>query len=391
MEGKIRMTMRGQRRAKIMEMVEQKKVSLKEAAKILKLSYRQALRIRDKYSHNGDAAMNHGLIGQTGNNRKPDEFRERVIGIYKERFWDFGPTFASEKFGEMYEIQINPETLRRWLKEAGVWKRKRKRAAHRRKRERKHCFGEMIQIDGSIHKWYEDEREVCLMEFIDDATGKTLCLFDKGETTDVALRVLYEWITKYGIPCSIYADQKSVFYTDREPTIAEQLAGKKALTRFGKACDKLGIQIDYAYSAQAKGRVERVHGIQQDRLVKEMRLRGIKDNQSANCFLKETYWEKHNDRFQKEPVDSNDLHVRLRPDQNLNDYICIQDQRTVDNNFVIRYDNRFFQLRKECAEWVHPGSKVEVRKWLDRSIHIYAQDRELKFYEIDKNGKRVAA
>jgi transposase len=391
MEDMIRMTKTGQKRLKILELVIAGSITLAEAGEKMGISYRQAIRIMKKYRIKGDEALNHGLIGRKSNNRKNEGLRNFVIEKYKTRYPDFGPTLASEKLYEEFGIEVNHETLRLWLIEEGSWLKRRERAKHRRKRPRKECFGEMIQIDGSFHHWFEDDRQDCLMEFVDDATCRTLALFDTGETTYISLKVLYLWIEKYGIPESLYSDKKSVFYTERKTTLAEQLEGIEPMTEFGRVCSKLGIKIIYANSAQAKGRVERKHGVQQDRLVKELRLKGIKDIEMANKLLLETYLNKHNAKFSKPAAKDEDMHVKLLPNQDLRKLICFEILRKVDNSFVVRNDNHYYQLARESAKYVSPKNKVQFQIWLDGSIHIFHKDRELKFYEIDSKGNRVAA
>ena len=369
------MTKTGQKRLKILELVIAGSISLAGAGEKMGISYRQAIRIMKKYKTKGDESLNHGLIGKRSNNKKDGNLRLTVIEKYKVRYPDFGPTLASEKLYEEFGIEVNHETLRLWLIEEGIWLMKRERAKHRRKRSRKECFGEMIQIDGSFHPWFEDNRKDCLMEFVDDATGKTLALFDTGETTYISLKVLYLWIEKYGVPESIYSDKKTVFYTEREPTLAEQLQGIEPMTEFGRVCNKLGIKMIYANSAQAKGRVERKHGVQQDRLVKELRLKGIKDIEKANKFLLEEYLNKHNNKFSKPASKDEDMHVKLLPNQDLRKFICFEIVRVVDNSFVVRSNNHYYQLEKKCAKYVSPKNKVYIQNWLDGSIHIFYKDR----------------
>jgi transposase len=376
------MTPMAQKRAKMMEMLKLKKFSFQEAGKLLKITVRQVKRIYKEYLEKGDISLNHGLIGGEGNHRVKEGVKETALKLYRERYPDFGPTFASEKMEEEFGLKVNHETLRLWLKKEGEWTKHRKRTAHRSRRTRRSCFGAMLQMDGSIHDWFENGTEVCLMDAVDDGTGKGYGLFDTGETTDVALRVLYDWINKYGIPQSVYSDRKSLFYTERVPNIQEQLDGVEPLTEFGKVCKEMGIEMIFAYSPQAKGRVERRNGVLQDRLIKEIRLRGIKDIAAANRFLKEEYWDKFNDKFEKTPASEEDAHVALLPSQNIDELISYTDFRTLTNDYVVRYENRFFQIVKGNKVYVFPRYRIKIKEWLDKSIHLYYNRQELIFREI---------
>ena len=348
MERMIVMTPKAQKRAKVMEMVRLKKISFGQASGLLKITARQVKRIYKEYLENGDISLNHGLIGGKGNHRVDDGVKETALMLYRNRYPDFGPTFA----------------------------------AHRSRRARKSCFGMMLQIDGSIHDWFENGTSVCLMDAVDDATGKAYGLFDTGETTDVALRVLYDWIKKYGIPQSVYSDRKSLFYTERVPNIQEQLDGVEPLTEFGKVCKELGIEMIFAYSPQAKGRVERRNGVLQDRLIKEMRLKGIKDIETANRFLREEYWDKFDEKFEKTPASEEDAHVALLPSQNIDELVSYTNLRILTNDYVVRCENRFFQIIKGNKVNVFPKCRIVIKEWLDKTIHLYYNGQELRYREI---------
>jgi len=373
----IIMTLEAQRRAKVMELIRLKKIKQGDAAGILGISRRQVIRIYKKYLEDGDEGLNHGLIGKEGNRRIDKATKEKALEIYKTRYWDFGPTFASEKLEEEFQIKVNPNTLRLWLIQAGLWTNKRAKAKHRKRRERKKCFGEMLQMDGSIHDWFEIGTKDCLLDVIDDATGIPYGLFAEGETTDIAFEVLMDWILMYGIPASIYLDCRSNYFTKRKPTVDEQLSDIVPKTAFGKVCEALGIELIYATSPQAKGRVERAHNVYQDRLVKEMRLRGIKDSEAGNKYLKEIFWDKHIKKFAKEPASPNDMHVPLIQGQDLRNIICYSYDRKIGHDYVVRYNNRYFQIENKQDIYVRPRDKVVVKRWLDGSIHIFKQNTEL--------------
>jgi transposase len=389
MAGKLPMGQKELLRAKIMEMVKQKQKTLKEASIILKVSYRQVKRIYRAYKKNGDKGLIHGNTNKISNNKFNADFKEEVLKRYQERYYDFGPTFASEKLSEDGYV-LDHETLRRWLSAKGLWKQKRIRNIHRLRRERKECFGELIQFDGSHHDWFEGRApKCCLMNMVDDATGLTFSFFSEQETTESAMILLWEWIKRYGIPQALYCDRKNAFVIDREPTIEEQIANIFPKSPFEKSCDKLGVEVKTAYSPEAKGRVERNHAVYQDRLVKELRLRNISSISEANEYLKNEYLGKINDKFKKEPKIGEDAHVPLLNEKiDLKDIFCFEETRVVTNDYVIQYENECYQITKENKNIPRAKSKVIVRKLLDKSIHVIWNDKKLLVEKIDFNKER---
>lgn len=359
-------------------------MSLKKAAQALSISYRQVRRIYKRFIDEGAAGLVHKGRGKPSGRGFRPETKQLVIELYKNKYDGFGPTLAAEKLLEDDAIVLDHETLRRWLIRDGLWQRRRKRSIHRKRRIPRPRFGELIQMDGSHHRWFEDRgEEYCLMNMVDDATKTTLSLMDKEETTELSMRLLWAWIDKYGIPEALYVDGKNVFKTNREPTLAEQLRGEAPLTHFGRSCQKLGIQIITANSPQAKGRVERNHGVYQDRLVKELRLKGISTLGKANELLRGGFVDNLNTKFAKAPADTSDRHRPVGKKTDLLSVFCFEHQRTISNDFTIRIDNRVFQITKQSA--LPPvKTKITVQKRLDGGIHLIYQDRELEFVEITK-------
>src|SRR5437867_2492175 len=226
---------------------------LKEAAELLGLSYRQAKRVWARYRGGGAKALQHGNCGRISNRAHPEEFRQAVLVQVRRRYADFGPTLAAEHLEEEDGLQVAAETLRRWMKAAGLWRRQRARKPYRQRRMRKPHFGELVQLDASFHPWLEDRAaNGCLMHMVDDATGTVLCQFSAGETTWAAAHLLRAWIERYGVPRALYTDWKNVYV--RLPNVQERLRGEAAVTQFGQMCAKLGIRIIAASSPQAKGR-----------------------------------------------------------------------------------------------------------------------------------------
>jgi transposase len=377
------------RRVEMMRMVDEGTKTLSNAASVLDLSYRQVKRIYRRYREEGAGGLIHRNVGNRSHRRIDDDTRRRALACYRESYRDFGPTFAAEKLLEREKIRVDHETLRRWLVSEGLWEVKRNRHQYRQRRERRHRFGELVQFDGSHHEWFEDRApKSCLMNMVDDATGKTLSFLDEQETTAGAMQLLWGWIGRYGIPQAAYCDRKNAFVLDREPTIAEQLAGITPRSPFELACEKLGIEVIVARSPQAKGRVERNHGVYQDRFVKELRLAGISSIEAANEFLEHTYLPQINSKFSKPPIAPEDAHVALLKNQRLEDVFCFEEQRVVSPDYVLRFDSKFYQIKQNKHRVPSPGTKVTARKWLDDSIHFSWKNTELLVEEIVPSKKK---
>jgi transposase len=391
MAGKLPMGTRELMRAKVMEMVKQGTLTLMAASEKLKLSYRQGKRVYARYKTEGDAGLLHRSQGRPSNNRKENMLREKAIKAYEEHYPDFGPTFAAEKLAEREGIVVDHETLRRWLLSENLWKQKRRRNQYRSRRDRRERFGELVQFDGSHHDWFEGRREkCCLMNMVDDATGKTIGFLTERETTASAMHLLWLWIETYGIPQAVYCDRKNAFVLDREPTIEEQLNGIDPKSPFEMACEKLGIEVVVAYSPQAKGRVERNHGVYQDRFVKELRLRTISTIEAANLYLTQEYLPEINRRFARPPAEKEDAHAPLLSTPDLRDIFCFESRRVVSKDFVVQFERKLFQIDKDSLPRPRPGDTVTVRKRLDGSVHLYWKQKPLLVQEIQISGKKDA-
>jgi hypothetical protein len=379
-------------RAKVLEMVKQRKQTLKAAAITLRISYRQAKRLYSAYCSEGDAGLIHGNYGKRSNNRTCELLLHKALETYRTRYFDFGPTFAAEKLYENEGIKISVNVLRRMLIETGDWHGQRRSSEYRSRRERKEHFGEMIQFDGSHHKWFEARGpSCCLITMIDDATNTRLSRFFEQETIEGAMTLFSMWIKKYGIPEALYCDKKNAFVLTREPTDAELLAGiTEPKSHFGSACDKLGVHVIKAHSPQAKGRVERNHGVDQDRLIKELRLANISTIAEANKFLQEYYLPKMNRKFSRPPTQPHDAHVPLG-NVSLQDIMCLEHERIVANNYVIRFENRLFQILKNNKNMPRPKDKVTIRITLDGKTNILWKENKLLVKELTNNHLQKAA
>ncbi|MGH9387967.1 MAG: ISNCY family transposase, partial [Vicinamibacterales bacterium] len=273
-------------RVEVLSRVKVGTLSLRSAATLLAVSYRQAKRLARRYRAEGATGLKHRSAGSPSNHARPPAERERALALVREKYSGpvdvrFGPTLVAEHLASEDGVTVHHDTLRRWMLTAGLWSRARKRTPHRQRRERKAHFGELVQLDGSFHGWYETRAPGgCLMNLVDDATGRTLARLGDAETIWAAADVLRRWIEAYGVPLALYTDWKNVYV--RVPNAEEQATGAVPLTQFGRMCASLGIQIIAASSPQAKGRVERNHGTHQDRLVKKLRRLGIADATAAN-------------------------------------------------------------------------------------------------------------
>lgn len=372
-------------RVEVLARVKAGALSVKSAAVLLQVSYRQAKRLVRRYRAEGAKGLTHRSAGRPSNHARPTAERERVLALVREKYSGpvdvrFGPTLAAEHLASEDGVTVHPDTLRRWMWTAGLWSRVRKHAPHRQRRERKAHFGELVQLDGSFHAWYEARGpRGCLMNLVDDATGRTLARLGDEETIWAAVDVLRRWIEAYGVPLALYTDWKNVYV--RVPNAEEQVTGAVPLTQFGRMCAALGIEIIAASSPQAKGRVERNHGTHQDRLVKKLRRLGIAEAIAANAFLETTYLPEHNARFAQAPASTDDLHRRTPSRGTLDRVLQLEETRVLSNDWVIRYDTRCFQVARQSHQ-APARSTVLVRENASGAIEIRYRDRLMQWTEI---------
>jgi hypothetical protein len=347
------------------------------AAEILRLSSRQVRRLAKRVKGEGDRGVVHRSRGKPSNRRIDEKVKARAIKLYRERYKGFGPTLAAEKLWEGQRIEVSDETLRGWLMESGDWKRSRKRRGHRQWRERKEHCGEMVQMDGSHHDWLEGRGPACvLMGYIDDATGRGFGRFYGYEGTWPAMDSFCRYIQRFGIPLRVYLDKHTTYKSNGKASLEEELSGVGPLSEFERALQELGVEVIHAHSPQAKGRVERFFGTLQDRLVKEMRLRGIGSLEEANLFLEE-YWPAFNRRFAVDAKAKGDLHRPIPRGLKLEDVLCIKGKRALRNDFTVAYHRRIYQVEDPIR-----ASQVMVYEGLDGSIRLKHKGRRLKIHEI---------
>ena len=354
-----------------------------EAAEILSLSGRQIRRIVKRIRGEGDRGVTHKSRGRRSNRGISPKIKERVINLYRAQYKGFGPTLASEKLLERDRIEISDETLRRWLIEAGDWKKSRKRGKHRQWRERKHHFGEMAQMDGSHHAWFEDRGGPCvLMGYIDDANGEAFARFYGYEGTIPAMDSFKRYIKKNGLPMKVYLDKHSTYKSTAKPTIEDELNDVEPLSEFERALKELGVEVSHAHSPQAKGRIERLFRTFQDRVVKEMRLGGLRSIEEGNQFL-EGYLPLYNKRFSVCPKEKDDFHRPLPKGVDLDAILCIKTERALRNDFTVAYHRKLYQVEDTIK-----ASKVMVQDRIDGSMVMVHQGRALRFKEITERPLR---
>lgn len=380
---RVEMSQRERDVLKVMQLVVDGQRTQAEAARLLRRSVRQIRRIQRKLEADGDAALVHGLRGQPSNHRHQSSLRRRVVKAYRSRYGDFGPTLACEKLAEE-QLHVGVETLRRWLLAAGLWERKRRRDPHRSRRPRRSCFGELVQMDASIHDWLEGRGdELVLITMIDDATSRLAARFYPAGTVAAHMDLLERWLRRHGRPLALYTDRHSIFEPHEK---GQPLADPQAKTQFGRALEELDIALIRAHSPQAKGRVERSFGTAQDRWVKELRLAKAKTCEQANAVLEKLVPD-HNRRFAKAALQPTDAHRRLGPSHRLESILSVQVERVVSNDYVVRFANRHFQLLPP----VYPGERggrVVIEERRDGSLAIRFGTRDLPYREIAADGAR---
>jgi hypothetical protein len=379
------MSVRELKRQEVMGRISRKEIGLQDAAALMEVSYRQAKRIWKRYRMQGARGLVHGSAGRASSRSKPAELRRQILAKVREKYSGeigqrFGPTLAAEHLSSDDGLEVHPETLRRWMMEAGLWSRARKHKPHRKRRERRKYFGELVQFDGSLHAWFEERGAKCfLMNMVDDATSRTGAIFSEQESIWAAVGVLRKWVQKYGIPKALYTDWKNVYVT--EPTPKQELRGEVPLTQFGRMCAKLGLRIIAASSAQAKGRVERNHGTHQDRLIKKMRLQQVSSIEEGNRFLP-SYLREHNRRFSDRPTEPEDYHTPVPKGLDLESVFRLEETRTISNDWVVSYRGRLLQIQAQSRHYAPARSKVMVCEWEDGRLGIYYREQLVEWEEI---------
>lgn len=378
------------KRFKVIEQVIEKKIQQKQAGALLKLSVRQIRRLIKRVKKDGLKGLIHKLRGSASNRRHEEKHKDKIVTLCRKKYEGFGPTLAQEKLEELDKLVVNRETLRQWMLEEGLWKLQRKGRKHHEWRERKACVGEMIQVDGSHHDWLEGRGpKLVLMGYIDDATSDVFAWFYDYEGTMPAMDSFYWYTKRNGLPHSIYIDRLKAYNGgDGKLSLEEELEGKeRSLSQFERALEELGVEVIHAQSPQAKGRIERLFRTFQDRLIKEMRLAGVKAKEEANRFI-ETYLPNYNRRFSVKARETANLHRPALRDQELRRILSIQEKRVVRNDNTVRYGTKLYQLLNRGSKRL---KQVTVQERIDGRMYIVDRNKDLAYHELKEPPKRMEA
>lgn len=384
------MSTKERRRLAVLSKVKEGRMTRVEASKALGLSYRQVLRVYERYRGSGDQGLIHRLRGRASNHATDATQRQAVLELCRDKYAGFGPTLAVQYLHQEEGYDVTAATLRRWMLQEGLWRKRRQRPTHRQWRPRRSCRGELVQMDGSHHDWFEGRGPWCvLMVMVDDATNFTYARFFEAETTAAAYTMMERYVARHGRPLGLYVDKDSIYKVNREATADENLAHTGPLTQFGRAMSELDIELICAHSPQAKGRVERMNGTLQDRLVKAMRLKGIGDLESANDYLERHFLADHNARFMVEPASQADVHRPLERGMELREILCWQERRVVNKDWTVSWKDRWLQVEACEPSLGLARQAVTVRQRMDGSLALLFKGRQLKWKELPSRPVRI--
>src|SRR5208282_622249 len=385
----LTMSRKERERLTVMAGVTDQKLTLVQASELMRVCYRQSKRTWKRYQADGDAGLVHRLRGKPSARRKPPALRTQALALYgEERYADFGSTLMAEQLLKE-KLVVDHETLRRWRLAEGTHTVRRRKQRHRQWREGKPSFGAMVQLDGSHHDWFEGRGPQCvLMVMVDDATNRMRARFFAEETTRASYDALEGWGRKHGLPASLYVDRDSIYRCEGVASIAEQMAGKQPQTQFGRAMEALGVKLILANSPQAKGRVERMNGVLQDRLVKEMRLAGIHDMESANRFLDGKYLRAFNRQFARATASPVDVH-RAMP-RNLNEVLSWEEERVVSGDWTVACEGKRYQWDRQHEALSLVRRKVIVRTLRSGRVRLVYQGKPLRWRVLPAVAARKA-
>ena len=373
-------------RLEVMHRLSEKRMSQKEAGEILHLSTRQIKRLLKAYRERGAVGLVSKHRGRRSNNRLLESVKKQALNLLKTQYQGFGPTLAHEKLVEKENLKLSDESVRKLMIEEGLWKaRKAKKVAVHQLRERRACFGELVQIDGSPHDWFEGRAEACvLLVFIDDATGKLVQLrFVEAESFFSYCEAAEGYFRQSGKPVAFYSDKNSIFRVN-QPSVGTRLG----LSQFGRALLELDIQIICANTPQAKGRVERVIQTLQDRLPKEMRLRGIHSQAAGNAYLPE-FMQEFNARFGEDPRSSVDLHRPLTAKEDLARILTWQETRSVSKNLTIQFEKVVYQIQTDRPSYALRNAQVTVCLNVQEQVTLLYNGKALPYTIYNQQAKQA--
>jgi transposase len=365
------LTMGEKKKIEVIQLVMDGKLEVSEAGKVLGRTVRTIYRLLSRVRKRGVEGVIHGNRGNKHAKIYKDNMREKILKLVRGRYQDINDSHLVELLARNEGISVSREWLRQKLRAAGIKpKRKRRRPKYRSRRERKEAFGMMIQIDASDHDWLEGRGpKMVLVGGIDDATGFVWAHFEDSETTWSYLRLIRRVALSHGIPLSLYSDRHMIFHSPKEPTIIEQIQNIRPLTQFGRAMNELCVELIPAYSAPAKGRIEKLWGTFQDRLIVEMRLQGIKTKDDANAFLKE-YLKDFNQRFTVPARKKERVFRKRLPLRQLDRILCLKETRVVQKNHTVSFEGLVLQI-PPSSKWASIArQRVDVLQLKDGSIEI---------------------
>lgn len=384
MEDILTMSQKELKRLHVIRKAIDKRLKQREAAEILALSQRQIRRLVRRVREESDKGIIHRSRGKQSHRATAEAIKNKALALCRGKYLGFNPTFASEKLFERNKIKIGRETLRQWFIAEGIPYEKRRERPHRKWRERKAYCGEMVQMDGSHHDWFEGRCPECvLMGYIDDASSRVYARFYEYEGTMPALGSFKLYALKYGLPQSLYLDCHSTYKGSKQPTIEDELLNREALSQFGKALEELGVHLIHAQSAPAKGRVERLFKTFQDRLIKEMRLRGLKSIAEGNKFLSH-YLPVFNKRFNVAPLEDEDLHRPLPKGIELDKILSVKTPHALRNDFTVAHEGKLYQVEDNIR-----AKEVFVEERINGSLFITYKDRALRYKQIAVRPKKT--
>jgi hypothetical protein len=385
MKGQIIMSQKEVERISILDKAVNNLIKTTEGAKIIGVSDRHFRRLKNLFRISGVNMIAHKSRGKRSHNAISQQLKKVAMNIVREKYHDFGPTLAQEKLLENHEIKMSVETVRQEMIKEGIWTAKvKKRANIHQMRERRTQEGELVQIDGSPHRWFEHRASECdLLVFIDDATGKLLWLeFAESESTESYFKAVKNYLLLHGRPLSFYSDKHSVFRVNTTKVNSASINDDNGETQFGRAMKELEIEMIFANSPQAKGRVERSNQTLQDRLVKELRLLRISSIEEGNKYLPE-FMMIFNRKFSVEPKDVTNAHRQLLESQKLDEILCIKNTRVLSKNLTAQYKQNTYQIDLDPRlEYTLRKAKIEVIEGLDGEIQLKYKNKNLRYSVI---------
>jgi transposase len=390
-EGILQMKRVDRDRLKVIHEVMKGHLTQREAGDQLGISERQVRRLQRRVEKEGDAGILHGGRGKVSNRRLKSEEEVAIRKQLGDPLWsDFGPTYAQEQLWKR-GYRVGRETVRKLQLELGLRKARRRKEKHRERRERRACFGELVQMDTSEHDWLEGRgEEIVLIGMVDDANSRMRGRFFPSDTTISNLEMIRSWTEEFGRPIALYVDKASHFKVNRSRNLEEDLSDREPQTQIGRAMSELGVEVIWANSPQAKGRVERSFGTLQDRLVKGMRQAGVKTLEEANRYLEEVFLPEWEERWTVRPRRKVNAHRRvIRREMDLDSIFSVREERTVNNDYTIQWNRRLFQITLQNHPPGLRGGKVEVETRLDGGLALRFKGTYLEFVEIEgRSSKR---